>query len=127
MSVTEPTTSSLTIRLDRLFVPQNVREIDEEYLAALQLSIQARGKVVVPVEVIDADPRLHGDTYDHVLVAGFHRVAAARRLGHETVPAVLGDPDHEHTDRALENITRKALNPYERGGIAADASFGCLE
>ena len=113
MSVTEPATGTLTIRLDRLFVPQNVREIDEEYLAALQLSIQARGKVVVPVEIINADPSVHGDPYDHVLVAGFHRVAAAKRLGHKTIPAVYGDPDHEHTDRALENITRKALNPYE--------------
>lgn len=113
MSVTEPTTGTLQVRLARLFAPANVREIDEDYLATLTLSIQTRGKVVVPVEVIDSDPGVHGDAYDHVLVAGFHRVEAAKRLGHETVPAVYGDAEHEQTDRALENITRKDLNPYE--------------
>jgi ParB-like chromosome segregation protein Spo0J len=126
MSVTEPTTSTLQIPLARLFVPDNVREIDEGYLQQLQTSIAVRGRVVVPVQVIDADPGVHGDAYDYVLVAGFHRTAAAKRLGHETIPGTYGDPEHEAGDRALENITRKALNPYEPGGIALDASFGSV-
>jgi ParB/RepB/Spo0J family partition protein len=113
LSTTTANTGTLVIRLDRLFVPENVRELDEEWVAQLQLSINARGKVTEPIKVIDADPAVHGDEYDYVLVAGFHRTEAARRLGHETIPGVYGDPEHEHTDRAVENIMHKTLNPYE--------------
>jgi ParB/RepB/Spo0J family partition protein len=104
---------TLAIRLDRLFVPENVREIDEEFISNLERSVKARGKIISPVEVIDADPAVHGDAYDHVLIAGFRRAEVARRLSHETIPGVYGDPEHEHADRAVENIVRKELNPYE--------------
>jgi ParB/RepB/Spo0J family partition protein len=113
MSTTTVNPSTLTIRLDRLLVPENVREIDDEWVAQLQRSITARGKVTEPVKVIDADHAVHGDQYDHVLVAGFHRVEAARRLGHKSIPGVYGEPEHEHIDRAVENMMRKKLNPYE--------------
>jgi len=114
MSTTTVNPGTLTIRLDRLFVPENVRELDEEWVALLQRSIAARGKVTEAIKVIAADPAVHGDEYDYVLVAGFHRTEAARLLGHETIPGVYGDPEHEHTDRAVENIMSKKLNPYEQ-------------
>jgi ParB/RepB/Spo0J family partition protein len=113
MSTTIVNPGTLTIRLDRLFVPENVREDDEEFIKQLERSVNARGKIISPVEVIDADPAMHGDAYDYVLVAGFRRAEVARRLGHETVPGVYGDAEHEHADRAVENIVRKGLNPYE--------------
>jgi hypothetical protein len=47
------------------------------------------------------------------LVAGFHRMAAARSLGLAEVPVVIRDAETEDADRAVENITRKQLNPYE--------------
>jgi hypothetical protein len=39
------------------------------------------------------------------LVAGFHRVAAARSLGLTAVPVVVRDAVTEDADRAVENIT----------------------
>ncbi len=114
MSVATSDTGSLQIRLERLFVPDNnVREYDEEWVATLRRSVRARGKVVEPVKVIDADPAVHGDAFDHVLIAGFHRDRAARLEGLEVIPGTYGDPDEEHTDRAIENIMKKRLNPYE--------------
>jgi ParB/RepB/Spo0J family partition protein len=113
MPTTTDNTGTLTIRLDRLFVPENVREDDEEFIGQLQRSVTARGKIISPVEVIDADPAVHGDAYDYVLVAGFRRAEVARRLGHETIPGFYGDAQHEHADRAVENMVRKGLNPYE--------------
>jgi ParB/RepB/Spo0J family partition protein len=114
MPVATPNTGTLQVRLDRLFVPDNnIREIDEEWVASLRRSIRARGTVVDPVEVIDADPTVHGEGYDHVLVAGFHRTQAARLEGLEVVPGFYGDPEQQEVDRALENIMRKPLNPYE--------------
>jgi ParB/RepB/Spo0J family partition protein len=113
MSTTAVNTGTLIVRLDRLFVPENVREIDEDFIVQLERSVKARGKVIDPVEVIDADPAAHGDAYDYALVAGFHRAEVARRLGHEAIPGFYGDAEDEHTDRAVENMVRKALNPYE--------------
>jgi ParB/RepB/Spo0J family partition protein len=113
MPKSKANTGTLSIRLERLVVPENVREIDEEFIGQLERSVKARGKIITPVEVIDADPAVHGDAYDYVLVAGFRRAEVARRLGHETIPGVYGDAEHEHADRALENIVRKGLNPYE--------------
>lgn len=113
MSTTTANPGTLTVRLDRLFVPENVRDIDEEWVEKLQGAITARGKVTEPIKVIPADPEVHGDGYDYKLVAGFHRVEAASRLGHDTIPGVLGDPEYEHTDRASENVVTKKLNPYE--------------
>jgi ParB family chromosome partitioning protein len=62
--------------------------------------------VLVPVVV-----RNDGDGFE--LVAGFHRIAAARSLGLAEVPVVVRDAETEDADRAVENITRKQLNPYE--------------
>jgi ParB/RepB/Spo0J family partition protein len=113
MPTTATSTGTLSVRLDRLFVPENVREIDKDFIAKLERSVKARGRIINPVEVIDADPTVHGDAYDHVLVAGFRRVEVARRLGFEEIPGFYGDAEDEHTDRAVENMVRTQLNPYE--------------
>ena len=62
--------------------------------------------MLVPVVV-----RNDGEGFE--LVAGFHRIAAARSLGLNDVPVVVRDAETEDADRAVENITRKQLNPYE--------------
>ena len=97
------TTRSLT--LDQIHVPDNVRDLDPAHVTALAGSIRLQG-ILVPVVVRGAR-----DGYE--LVAGFHRVAAARQLGLRELPVVVRDGDTEEADRAVENITRKQLNPYE--------------
>jgi ParB family chromosome partitioning protein len=62
--------------------------------------------MLVPVVV-----RPDGEGFE--LVAGFHRIAAARSLGLAEVPVVIRDAETKDADRAVENITRKQLNPYE--------------
>jgi ParB/RepB/Spo0J family partition protein len=91
--------------LERIHVPANVRELDPEHVQALAGSIRLQG-MLVPVVVRPAAEGFE-------LVAGFHRVAAARSLGLVQVPAVVRDGETEDADRAVENITRKQLNPYE--------------
>src|SRR5439155_25540666 len=68
-------------------------------------SIALQG-MLVPVVV-----RAAGDAFE--LVAGFHRIAAAHSLGLAEVPVIVRDAQTEDADRAIENITRKQLNPYE--------------
>jgi hypothetical protein len=59
-----------------------------------------------------------------VLIAGHKRYAALAQLGHTEIRAeVRPDGESEAAERAAENVVRSALNPYEPGGIALDASF----
>lgn len=93
------------IALDQIRVPDNVRALDDAHVQALAGSIKLQG-ILVPVVV-----RNDGDAFE--LVAGFHRIAAARTLGLAEVPVVVRDVQTEDADRAVENITRKQLNAYE--------------
>ena len=92
-------------RSSEIRVPENVRALDDAHVKALAGSIALQG-MLVPVVVRD-----DGDGFE--LVAGFHRIAAARSLGLAEVPVVVRDAETEDADRAVENITRKQLNPYE--------------
>jgi ParB/RepB/Spo0J family partition protein len=98
-------TDERTIALEEIRVPDNVRDLDPVHVEALAGSIALQG-LLVPVVVRPAD-----DAYE--LVAGFHRVAAARKLGLGELPVVIRQEATEQADRAVENITRKQLNPYE--------------
>ena len=80
-------------------MPDNVRAIDDAHVRALAGSIRLQG-MLVPLIVRAADGGFE-------LVAGFHRVAAARSLGLTDVPVVVRDAASKDTDRAVENITRK--------------------
>jgi sulfiredoxin len=67
-----------TIAIDRLHVPNNVRALDQAHVDALAGSIALQGQIV-PVIV-----RSDGENY--VLVAGFHRYAAAVSSGSRRSP-----------------------------------------
>ena len=86
------------VALDQIRVPENVRALDAEHVKALAGSISLQG-MLVPVVVRDDG----NDTYE--LVAGFHRIAAAKTLGLAEVPVVVRDAVTEDADRAVEKIT----------------------
>ena len=86
------------VALDRIRVPENVRALDPEHVKALAGSIALQGMLVPVVVRDDGENGLD-------LVAGFHRVAAARSLGLVEVPVVVRDAVTEDADRAVENIT----------------------
>ena len=75
--------SERAIALDRIRVPDNVRELDAAHVEALAGSIVLQG-LLVPLVVRPA-----GEDFE--LVAGFHRLAAARSLGLAEVPVVVRD------------------------------------
>ena len=85
------------IAVEEIRVPENVRALDDAHVQALAGSIALQG-MLVPVVVRD-------DGGGFELVAGFHRIAAARSLGLADVPVVVRDADTEDADRAVENIT----------------------
>ena len=103
--MSDSTASTLSVPLSRIKLPHNVRELDLDHVAGLQGSIEVQG-ILVPLVV-----RPDGD--DYVLVAGFHRYAAATNLKLDEVRVDVRDGQTEDADRAVENIVRKQLTPYE--------------
>jgi ParB family transcriptional regulator, chromosome partitioning protein len=102
--------------------PQQPREhFDEEALAALAESIREVG-VLQPVLVREAD-----DGYE--LIAGERRWRAARRVGLQTIPAIVRVADDAAMlqQAIVENVQREQLNPLEEAAayqqLIEDFSF----
>jgi len=88
--------------------PQQPREhFDEESMAALAESIREVG-VLQPVLV-----RAGGDGFE--LIAGERRWRAARRIGLQTIPAIVRTADDASMlqQAIIENVQREELNPLE--------------
>jgi len=88
--------------------PQQPREhFNEESLAALAESIREVG-VLQPVLV-----RAGGDGFE--LIAGERRWRAARRIGLQTIPAIVRTADDAAMlqQAIIENVQREELNPLE--------------
>jgi ParB family transcriptional regulator, chromosome partitioning protein len=88
--------------------PQQPREhFNEESLAALAESIREVG-VLQPVLV-----RAGGDGFE--LIAGERRWRAARRIGLQTIPAIVRTADDASMlqQAIIENVQREELNPLE--------------
>jgi ParB family transcriptional regulator, chromosome partitioning protein len=107
------------IALAEIRTDHNVRQqLATEEIDALAQSIKLLGQLT-PVSVRPAEDG------GYVLIAGHKRHAALTSLGETHVRAEIRvDDSQEESERAAENIVRSALNPYERGRIAPDASFG---
>jgi ParB-like chromosome segregation protein Spo0J len=92
MSTTTHASSSgaLTVALDRIHVPVNVRALDIEHVDALAGSIGLQG-LLVPVVLTAARGDVATGGWTYQLVAGFHRLAAVAKLGHAEIAAVIRD------------------------------------
>ena len=112
MATTTPTAGGHTVPLQRIHVPENVRALNSEHVDALAASIALQG-MLVPIVLCPAQDQATAAGFEYELVAGFHRVAAAGKLGLTDVPAVVRDSAGEQADRAVENINRLALRPDE--------------
>ncbi len=102
--------------------PQQPREhFDEEALATLAESIREVG-VLQPVLVREADG-------DFELIAGERRWRAARRVGLQTIPAIVRVADDASMlqQAIVENVQREQLNPLEEAAayqqLIEDFSF----
>lgn len=91
-------------------VPERLRAVDPSKVDALAASMDAIG-LQHPISVQDID-----DGPEVVLVAGHHRLLAAKKLGWRTILAAMVD-DMDDLDRRLweidENLQRANLSPAE--------------
>jgi len=99
------TLTSQRVPIEQIDVGDNVRDLDDAHVDALASSIALRG-LIVPLVV-----RPEGQRF--VLVAGYHRYAACRKLGLRQVEATLREQDGTSADSAAENVVRRQLSPLE--------------
>ncbi len=96
--------------LTEIEVPSRLRQLDEAAVTRLMESIDQLG-LRHPITVVDRNGKL-------VLVAGLHRLEAARRLGHATIHAALMPEDTDERSCRLwevaENLHRGDLSLGQR-------------
>lgn len=107
--------------LDAIVEDHLVRDrvaLDEDDLAALEASLAARGQQT-PVEVVALEDGRYG------LISGWRRVTALRRLGRDSVLAVIRRPEtaaDAYQAMVEENEIRAGLSYWERAHIAVRAA-----
>ena len=100
---------------------QRPRGLDGEHVAALAGSMAVRG-LIVPIAVRPGPGA--GGRFE--LVAGAHRLAAARELGWSSIAAVVGDHlEGASGDQGADNVLRKALSPLEEARAWRRCSLTC--
>lgn len=99
------------VALSDVTVPAHrARGLNTEAVGSLVASIQRIG-LQTPITL-----RYDQDADEIMLVAGLHRLEAARRLGWETIPAIYtdGTPDEARMWEIAENLHRADLSAVER-------------
>ena len=101
---------------DITVIPDRMRRLRPDVVDELAESIAAQG-LLHPITL-----RKRASDGAHVLVAGRHRLEAVRKLGHETVAAVIldgADSDRAQLVEIDENLVRADLTPAERAAHQA--------
>lgn len=100
-----------TIRLDQIITGgKRLRPVDPDAVKSLASSVTQVG-LLQPIVVARTE-----DADEYTLIAGRHRVAAVKKLGHETIRAVVrtvASRDEAQLLEIDENLSRKELSPAE--------------
>lgn len=104
------------IPLDRIRITDRLRKVDPSWVEAIATSFLDRGQND-PIDVAPADP---SGRYE--LVAGAHRVAAAKVAGWTEIDAVIfeGTRDDRRLREIDENLYRRELSALDRAVFLAE-------
>jgi ParB family chromosome partitioning protein len=104
------------VALDRIAVGERLRAIDPDWVALIAESLAERGQDT-PILVGPADGEGR-----HPLIAGAHRLEAARRLGWAEIAAVVRDlgPIQARLAEIDENLMRRELSELDRAVFLAE-------
>ncbi len=103
------------IGLDLIDVGERLRPVDPDYVALLAASLAERG-LDTPIVVSAGGP-----DGNHQLIAGAHRLAAARSLGWAEIEALVSDADElqAQLQEIDENLIRRELSALDRAVFLA--------
>jgi ParB family chromosome partitioning protein len=105
-----------TIPLDQIDDHDRLRPVDAGHVRFLAENIQQVGQLLQPIAI----RYLHDGAYK--LMAGGHRLAAARLLGWAEIPAFVFEAtgDEARLAEIDENLVRHELNPLDRAVFLAE-------
>ena len=105
-----------TIPLTSILVEDRLRSVDAERAAQIALSFREAGQIT-PIEVTP-----EGADGLHRLIAGAHRVEAARLAGMDVIQAVIfeGSEDAGRLREIDENLYRRELSDLDRAAFLAE-------
>lgn len=109
-----------SIALSQIFIsPDRARPVDLEHAAAIAGSMVDRG-LINPITVRPT-PAANGGKTPYTLVAGGHRLEAARMNGWEEIDALVVSTDAAEAQliEISENLFRNDLSPLDRGVFVA--------
>jgi ParB-like chromosome segregation protein Spo0J len=111
----------IDLPVSHIFMRPGARKINDQAVNGLMESIREIG-IINPLRVRAARKMVDGieaDAYE--VIAGGHRLRAARKLGLETVPCTVVHDDDLHAELAAidENLCRTDLRPAERAQATA--------
>ena len=110
-----PHRRSLPTPIDMIEVEDRLRSVDEAAVDHIAESMEARGQIY-PIQIRTIEPGRFR------LIAGAHRIAAARKLGWTHIEAFLVDDLDKEEARLLEvdeNLCRAELDPVDRAHFFA--------
>jgi ParB/RepB/Spo0J family partition protein len=94
--------------------PNRFHKLDDDVVKGLMESIKING-LITPITVT---PELKGEGFGYRLIAGHHRIEAARKLLWNEIPAQIKpylDPDDTALAEIDDNLVRGNLSDVERG------------
>lgn len=106
------------IKLTDIIVADRLRSVDPAHVEILAVSIGATGGVQMPIAVHE-----NKRSKKFELIAGAHRVAAAKQAGLTTIPAEVHrnlNKDQRRLIEIDENVIRHELNAYDRAKFLAE-------
>nr|WP_272877298.1 ParB N-terminal domain-containing protein [Neoroseomonas eburnea] len=106
----------MSIPLDQIDVGERLRAVDNDYVALIAESLAERG---LDTPIIVSGPGANGR---HTLIAGGHRVAAARLAGWSEIPAKVVEVDELQAKliEIDENLIRRELSALDRAVFLAE-------
>ncbi|GAK43628.1 nuclease [Tepidicaulis marinus] len=106
------------VSLSEIKVGQRLRRVDPDHVEVIAQSMRDCGKVLTPLTV--REDKKSGEVH---LIAGAHRLAAAKKAGFETVPCEIHknlSPAEARLMEIDENLCRHELNPLDRAAFLAE-------
>lgn len=115
-----------SLPINDIFTRKDARKIDEATVGRLMESIREIG-LINPIRVRETSRPDHPQAWE--VIAGGHRLRAMRKLGFESISAVIVNDDDLHAELAMidENLMRAELSAADRAHQTARRKAVYLE
>lgn len=111
------------VDIELIAIGERLRAVDQDHVAVVADSIRQCGRVLQPITISRTFATRDALRPELTLVAGAHRLAAAKLAGFDVIPAEIVDdikPLQAKLIEIDENLLRHELNPLDRAVFLAE-------